>query len=158
MRWTLAFAWMLGCAHGASQPSIAPVQQHAPAAKTLSFRERTGPRHPVKDVSHVEVSVRRLEGPESIILGLATIDRLATACWRDEEELVIYPTDHEATVTLTIDTRSDGTMEEVELEPATTPKTIAMCLLHALAAQPLHVERGPQHLVLTIDARVWWTS
>jgi hypothetical protein len=157
MRWTLVCAWMLGCAHAPIQ-SIAPVERHAPAAKTVSFRERTGPRHPVKDVSHVEVSVHRVEGPESIILGFATIDRLATECWREAEELVTYPTDHDATVTMTIDTRSDGTMAEVELDPGTTPKPIVMCLLHALAAQPLHVEHGPQHLVLTIDARVWWTS
>ena len=123
----------------------------------MSFRERTGPLHHVKDDAHVEVSVKRLEGPESIVLGFATIDRLATTCWRDDASLVLFPTDYETAVTLTIDTRPDGTMEDVELEPLSTPKPIAMCLLHALAAQPLHAEPGPRHLVLVIHARVWWT-
>jgi len=157
MRWTLACAFVLGCGHGGPQPSLA-FEPHHTHATMRSFRERTSPRDPVKDVSHVEVSVRRLDGPESIVLGFATIDRLAEACWRDQEALVIYPTDYDAAVTLTIDTRSDGTMEEVEVEPPTTPKAIAMCLVHALAAQPLHAEPGPHHLVLVLSAKVWWTG
>ena len=157
MRWLLACTLMLACAHGAHDARIVIVHARAHAS-TASFRERTGPKQPVKDVSHVEVSVRRVEGPESIVLGFAAIDRLAEACWRDREELVIYPTDHDDTVTMTIETRADGTMAEVELDPPTTPKPIAMCLVHALAAQPLHAEPGPRHMVLTIAARVWWTS
>lgn len=150
--------WVVGCAHG--HPTNAPVVVvRAPVApKAMSFRERTGPRHPVKDVSHVEVSVHRVEGPESLILGFAAIDRLATECWRERESLVIYPIDHDDSVTVTIDTRADGSMAEVELDPPTTPKPIAMCLVHAMAAQPLHTEPGPRHVVLTIAARVWWTS
>ena len=151
---TLACACMLGCNHAMLQP---PPIAHA-VASPLSFLERARPHHPVKDVTHVEVSVQRREGPESIILGFATIDRLATACYREEESLVIFPTDFETSLTMTIDTRSDRTMEDVVIEPVTTPKTIALCLVHALAAQPLHAEPGPQHLVLTLSARVWWTS
>jgi hypothetical protein len=157
MRWLFAFAAMLGCAHHAGDAPIV-VAGTPPKARTASFRERTGPKHPVKDVSHVEVSVRRVEGPESILLGFATIDRMATQCWSDIESLVTYPTDHDDTVTLTIDTRADGSMSEVEIDPPTTPKPIAMCLVHAMAAQPLHAEPGPQHVVLAIAARVWWTS
>lgn len=159
MRWALACIGILGCAHRVVDAPVVVVLDHARApASTASFRERTGPKHPAKDVTHVEVSVRRVEGPESIVLGLAAIDRLAEACWRDREELVLFPTDHDDTVTLTIDTRADGSMAEVELDPPTTPKTIAMCLVHAMAAQPLHAEPGPQHVVLTIAARVWWTT
>jgi hypothetical protein len=154
MRWTFACLLVLGCGHVATQPSLT----FEPHATARSFRERTGPRHPVKDVAHVEVSVRRVDGPESIVLGFAAIDRLAAACWREQESFVIYPTDYDAAVTLTIDTRSDGTMEEVEIEPVTTSKTIALCLVHALAAQPLHAEPGPRHLVLTLEARIWWTG
>ncbi len=153
MRWILACVCALGCAHAAPRE-----HGHASTASTASFRERTGPHHRVKDVSHVEVNAHRVEGPESIILGLATIDRLAAACFREQESLVIFPTDYDAAVTLTIDTRADGTMAEVELDPPTTAKTIAMCLVHALAAQPLHAEPGPRHLVLLINARVWWSG
>jgi hypothetical protein len=32
-----------------------------------------------------------------------------------------------------------------------------MCLTHALAAQPLHTEHAPRHLVLAFDAHVWWS-
>jgi len=155
MRWVFACIGLLGCVH-AAQPAVERVR--APVTAAASFRERTGPKHPVKDVTHVEVSVRRLEGPESIVLGFAAIDRLATECWRDRESLVIFPTDHDDAVTLTIDTRADGTMSDVEIDPPTTPKPIAMCLVHAMAAQPLHAEPGPQHMVLAIAARVWWTS
>lgn len=154
MRFALAGVCVLGCAHATPPPP--PIAR--PVAPTLSFLERARPHHPVKDVTHVEVSVQRREGPESIILGFATIDRLATACYREEEALVIFPTDFETSVTMTIDTRPDGTMEDVLLEPPTTPKPIALCLVRALAAQPLHAEPGPQHLVLTLNARVWWTS
>jgi hypothetical protein len=147
---------VLGCAHAAPPPPpVTIVERHT---VTASFAERVRPRHPVKDVTHVDVSVHRREGPESMVLGLATIGRLATACYREEESLILFPTDYDASVTLTIDTRPDGTMEEILLEPPSTPKTVAMCLIHALAAQPLHVEHGPQHMVLTIDTRVWWTS
>lgn len=158
MRWAFACIGLLGCAHHASDVPVAVVRTPPAATRAASFLERTGPKHPAKDVSHVEVSVHRIEGPESIILGFATIDRLATECWRDRESLVIYPTDHDDSVTLTIDTRADGTMSEVEIDPPTTPKPIALCLLHAMAAQPLHAEPGPQHMVLTIAARVWWTT
>jgi hypothetical protein len=153
MRWALVCACALACGHAAPQSSVTVT----PRASSASFRERTGPHHVVRDVANVEVNVHRLEGPESIILGFATIDRLAAACWRDEEALVIYPTNYGESVTLVIDTRPDGSMAEIELEPPTTKKTIAMCLIHALAAQPLHAEPGPQHLVLRLDARVWWT-
>ncbi len=154
MRLSLACVCVLGCAHATTQPALIAHR----VAPPLSFLDRARPHHPVKDVTHVEVSVERREGPESIILGFATIDRLATACYREEESLVIFPTDYETSVTMTIDTRSDRTMEDVLVEPVTTPKNIAMCLIHALAAQPLHAEPGPRHLVLTLSARVWWTS
>lgn len=156
MRSILVCACLLGCAHDVPQPSITLASTHTELAP-VSFRERTRPHHAVKDVSHVEVDVHRVEGPESIVLGFGAIDRLATTCWSEQESLVIYPTDYDTSVTLKIDTRADGTMEGVEIEPVTTPKPIAMCLIHALAAQPLHVENGPQHLVLVINARVWWT-
>jgi len=155
---------MLGCAHGTVQPprNFAPhhttAAAHASSSAAASFRQRTGPHHAVRDVSHVEVSVHRVDGPESIVLGFATIDRLAESCWRDQESLVLFPTDYDAAVTLTIDTRTDGTMEEVEVEPLSTPKTIAMCLIHALSMQPLHAEPGPHHVVLLLNARVWWTG
>ncbi len=157
----LAWAFMLGCAHGNTEPPPRIIERHTNAARAASsgsFRERTGPHHAVKDVTHVEVNVHRVEGPESIVLGFATIDRLAEACWRDREALVIYPTDHDDAVKLTIDTRADGTMEEVEVEPVSTPKTIAMCLIHALSMQPLHAEPGPHRVVLLLNARVWWTG
>src|SRR5258708_1678136 len=112
MRFTLACAWVLGCAHGATPLAPPPKPLKPPSAPTSSFLERARPHHAVKDVSHVEVSVHRREGPESIILGFAAIDRLVTGCYREADALVLFPTDYDASLTVSIDTRTDGTMEE----------------------------------------------
>jgi len=67
MRWIIASACVLGCTHVAPQPETTITFEPHARSTSASFRERTGPHHSVKDVSHVEVSVRRLEGPESIV-------------------------------------------------------------------------------------------
>jgi hypothetical protein len=148
----------VGCSHAAAP---AQVSMRTPKVDTRSWLERTGPRTLVKDVPNVDVTVTRREGPTSIDRALRILTVIATRCYSDDIEgtpLAIFnPEPRDVPMTVTIETRADGTMSEVRFEPENAPLNVAMCLTHALAAQPLHTERVPKRLVLAIDAHVTWS-
>jgi hypothetical protein len=154
-RATAAFVLVAACGHPQAPKALTTAQ---PPARRLSFLERTSPKGVVNDTPHVDAKVTRREGPASLDEGAATLRRIATGCYLDEIRYDIVPVERDMPrVTLTIDTRADGTMEEALVEPASTPRDVAMCLVHALAAQPLHLENAPRRLVLAVDAHVWWS-
>lgn len=145
----------------AQAPPPRSTSEHGAVAPKKSFLERTGPRLLVKDVPHVDTTVTRREGPASLEAALRVITVIATHCYTDDIQntplIIFHPEPMDVPITMTIDTRVDGTMSEVSFAPDNAPVEVAMCLAHALAAQPLHTERGPKHVVLAFNAHVWWS-
>ena len=127
---------------------------------TGSWLQRTSPHEPVKDVPHVDPTVSLREGPATLDHAQPTLERIVRGCFLEEipRSLVLFPQGHDESVTMIIETRADGTMSEAMFDPPTISKDLALCLVHELAGQPLHLERTPQHVVLAVGAHVWWSE
>src|SRR5258707_7716956 len=98
MRTLLACACLLGCARQAAAPVRVAAEIPAPTS-TVSFLERTGPRHTPRDVPHVDVTATA-RGLQPIV----AMDRLAARCWLAEIEqaMVLVPTNYGEVVFVTL--------------------------------------------------------
>ena len=145
-----------GCTTAApAHPHEVPVSPPVRA----SFLERTRPYPPPKDVPHVDVTVRRREGPDALEWSLPAIRDVANACYLDDVATSLRFEDYDDTpFVMSIDTRDDGTMSDVEMDPRPESKSLVMCLIKRLAAQPLQLEHVPTHIVLSFTAHIWWSS
>jgi hypothetical protein len=93
----------------------------------------------------VYVTMTVNEGPGS--LERVAIERVAKVCFSD----ALLP-GRAAKVTLTLDTRADGTTEGASMEGASSD--LGLCLTQGLAKLPLHQEGTTQRVVVILDASV----
>ncbi len=145
---------VVACAHSPSarSPSL-PLTRAIPTAPAIADVPETfdyplapyQPAWPEPSAPKVYVTMTVNEGPGS--LERAAIEHAAQPCFRD----ALSP-GRTAIVTMTLDTRADGTTAGVSVEGATP--SLGLCLTQGLARIPLHEEGTTQHVVVILDASV----
>lgn len=103
------------------------------------------------DVPHALVVVLRRFGPETIDAQLADLSEHMRGCYTSSLTFLMTPR-HDY-MTMTIDAQAGDT--SVELEPQNI-SPLATCLVHSLVDS--RFDAGSHHVVLTIDATLWFEA
>jgi hypothetical protein len=156
----LVYLLLTACSNLAPSNMPRSVRVASAEGKAQSWLERTSPHTVARTVPHVSAEATRVEGP--LTTDVAIAESVTAGCYLEAnvgDEAPLFTVDYDTPpLTLIMDTRDDGTMAEMTLEPETTSHVLAMCLAYGLAGRPLHVERVPKRVVLTLVAHIRWAS
>lgn len=145
-------AVVVACAHPSAHAPSPPLAKAVSAPAVAEAPEEVSyplapyqPNWPEPSPPKVYVTMTVNEGPGS--LERVAIERVAQVCFLGSLSPGLT-----AKVTMTVDTRADGTTEGLSVEGASTE--LGLCLSQGLAKLPLHEEGTNQRVVVILDASV----